>query len=358
MREYVFRRIVYALSLVFISASLLFFLIYSLPGSPFDRMRKEMADRNPLLVAKIPQSHWDRLDSIVGLDKPLHERYFAWLQGALTGDFGYSWSVSIGESVVAVVASRLPYTLLLTLLSVAISILIAVPAGIYSAVYKYSEGDFLITILSYLGIAMPSFWFGLLLMSIFSGMLGWLPHSGVSNPGMPGNIIEALSRILTFGSTYPKLAGQEFKVIGDGLKHMLMPAVTLSVFLTARWSRFVRIAMLEVLHQDYTRTARAKGLTTLAVILKHALPNALIPVVTVIALDIPMMFTGSFMTEIVFSWPGIGKLYIDSFKQNDWPVLQGLLVIYAYLIIFTNLITDLIYPLLNPRIAYDSSRSG
>jgi peptide/nickel transport system permease protein len=353
MINYIVRRLVYTALLLLASATAIFFIVQLVPGNPYDRMIKEMADRNPQALARIPDSHWDRLNSLLGLDKPLGERYLAWMRGVISGNFGESWSVYGGQAVFAVIRDRLPYTLLLIITATLLSLLLAMPLGIYSALHQYSNGDFFIMSFSLFGMAMPSFWFGILLISLFSST-GVLPSSGVSSWGMEGDMVNVILRVLTLGLTNQEVAGNELKILGDGLQHLIMPAVTVSIFLTARWSRFVRTSFLEIMGHDYIRTARAKGVAEWGVIMKHGLRNGLIPMMTLLALDIPALFTGAFITEIVFAWPGIGKLYVASLKSADWPMLMGLLVASAFFIIFANLLTDLLYMVVDPRVRVDA----
>jgi peptide/nickel transport system permease protein len=238
-------------------------------------------------------------------------------------------------------------------LSTLFSIILALPIGVYSAVKQYSWADYLVTALSFFGASMPTFFFGILMIIVFSVTLHWLPAAGgVSTPGLPGDIISAIANFFTLGQAHPEIAGRELTLFLDGLKHLLMPAVVLSLFNLAQYSRFVRSSMLEVLRQDYMRTARAKGVVERIVILKHGLRNALIPVVTIIMLTIPTLFTGAIVTETIFSWPGMGRLFIDGISQVDWPLVQGILVIAAFLVVIFNLLADISYALIDPRIQY------
>jgi peptide/nickel transport system permease protein len=227
-----------------------------------------------------------------------------------------------------------------------------VPIGIYSAIHQYSFTDYLVTGLAFFGQSMPTFWTGLLAMSVFAVALGWLPVGGVRSTGMPGDIVEVIGRALSLGTLHPRLEGREWEVLADGLKHMALPAAVLIFFSLAQWIRFTRTAMLEVLRQDYMRTARAKGLLQKTIILKHGLRNALIPLITILALTIPALFAGAIITESIFSWPGMGRMFIDAIAGVDWPVVQGVLVISAALVIFSNLLADILYAVVDPRIQY------
>ena len=266
------------------------------------------------------------------------------------GDFGKSWTVQTGVPVLEIIRYRLGYTLLLMLLANSLAIVIAIPIGMYSAVNQYSPTDYTFTAFAFFGQSMPTFWTGLLAMSIFSVALGLFPTGGVKSTGMPGDIVEGLARIFSMGAAYPKLAGKEWSVILDGLWHMALPVGVLVYFYTAGWIRYTRSSMLEVMRQDYMRTARAKGLTQRLVILRHGFRNALIPLVTLIALTIPSLFTGAIITETIFSWPGMGRQLIDAINGVDWPVVQGILVFSAAIVIFSNLLSDLLYAVIDPRI--------
>ena len=189
-------------------------------------------------------------------------------------------------------------------------------------------------------------------MAVFSVALGLFPTSGVHTSGTQGDIIEAFLYIVTFGKSYPEVAGNVGPAILDGLWHVALPCSVLVFFNLAGWSRFTRSSMLEVLRQDYMRTARAKGLSEWTVIIKHGLRNALIPLITILALSIPGLFTGAIITESIFSWPGMGRMLIDAISNVDWPVVQGVLVISSFLVVFSNFAGDLLYAMVDPRIQY------
>jgi peptide/nickel transport system permease protein len=353
MTTYILRRVIYSFILLILSATLIFFIVHATPGSPYARMINEMVERwSPQRLSAIPNSHWERLDALLALDQPVYVRYLNWLKGIGTGNMGVSWSIAPGQSTVAMVVARLPYSLALILPTVLLSILIAAPLGLYSAARRYTNSEFLITILTFLGVAMPTFWIGMLLIGIFSSDLRLLPFGGVAGQDMPGDLIDVLSRWVTFGTANPELAGSETLVFVDGVKHLILPVITLSILLVARWSRMMRASTLEVLGQDYIRTAHAKGVRWFGLTFKHVLRNSLIPLITMMTLDIPMLLTGSFMVEIVFSWPGLGRLYIDSLRVGDWPLLVALLVGYAYMIIMAMLAADMVYMLVDPRIRF------
>jgi peptide/nickel transport system permease protein len=269
----------------------------------------------------------ERLNEMIGLNRPWYERYFIWLANVVRGDWGTSWGVSFGQPVMGIILDRLGATVLLMGASTILSVAIAIPLGIYSAVRQYSVWDYLVTALSYFGLAMPTFWFGIMMMIVFSVELRWLPTSGMYTPGDPGGVL-------------------------DLAKHMIMPVLVLSLVEVAVVSRFMRSAMLDVLSQDFLRTARAKGLRESVVVMRHAIRNALIPVITIIGLRIPVLFAGAIVTEFIFSWPGMGQILIQGVFASDWPIVQAILVITAFLVILSNLAADLLYAVVDPRIRY------
>lgn len=345
MRNFIVRRLFQAFILLFFISALIYFILNFVPGGPFDLLRAS----NP----RVTQDHINRLNALLGLDKPVYERYLIWIGKLLQGDWSTSWTVSIGRPVSELIMNRLPYTVLLMTISTVLSIVLAIPIGVYSAVKQYSWADYVVTALSFFGAAMPTFFFGILMIIVFSIGLGWFPAAGgVAAPGLPGNIIDVIRRVITFGQSDPAIAGREAEIFLDGLKHLAMPATVLSLFNLAGYSRYVRSSMLEVLKQDYMRTARAKGVVERVVILKHGLRNALIPVVTIIMLSIPGLFTGAIITETIFSWPGMGRLFFDGISQVDWSLVQGILVITAFLVVVCNLLADISYALIDPRIQY------
>lgn len=318
MTKFIIRRALQMFVLLFLISILVFGLLQLVPGGPFDHL---MAD------PKVTALDVERLNKLIGLDRPLHERYFAWLSRAVRFDWGDSWQVSKGRKVGEIILERLPNTLLLMGVSTLLSLLIALPVGIYSALHRYSWQDYLVTAFSFFGISMPVFWFGLMMMIVFAVELGWLPTSGVSTPGLEHSLV-------------------------DRIRHLVLPVVVLSLVNVAGWSRFMRSSMLEVLSLDYLRTAQAKGLRERIVHLRHALPNAVIPVITILGLDIPVLFAGAVITETIFAWPGMGRLYIQSINLSDWPVAQAIIMLTAFLVILGNLIADVLYAVADPRIRY------
>jgi peptide/nickel transport system permease protein len=364
MTNFIARRLLQSFVLLFFISMLIYVILNLVPGGPFDML----ALSNP----RITQSQIDRLNALLDLDKPIlpgrycpvvdgeeqpcvfdQGRYLRWLGRVLRGDWGVSWTMQTGTPVLEMIGNRLGYTILLMGLSLILALIIAIPLGVYSAVKQYSLPDYIVTALAFFGQSMPTFWTGLMAMAIFAVALDWFPTSGVRTAGMEGDIIEAITHIVTFGRKYPELQGQEITLILDGLHHVALPVLVLVYFNLAGWSRFTRSAMLEVLRQDYMRTARAKGQTQRIMILKHGLRNALIPLITLIGLALPGLFGGALITETIFSWPGMGRMLIDGISNVDWPVVQGILVITAGLVVLSNLLADVMYSVADPRIRYD-----
>lgn len=363
MTNFIIRRVIQSFILLFFISVLIYIVLNIVPGGPFDLL----AQANP----RLGRSHIERLNALLDLDKPLlpgqycptvsgvqqpcrldQGRYVRWLSRVIQGDLGQSWTMRTGTPVLEMIWSRVGYTVLLMGISTFLAIAIAVPIGIYSAVKQYSITDYMATALAFFGQSMPTFWTGLMAMAIFAVALDWFPTSGVREAGAPGDIIEAIARIFSFGQAYPDLAGKELDTILDGLRHIALPALVLTYFNMAGWVRYTRASMLEVLRQDYMRTARAKGLRENVVILKHGLRNALIPLITILALTLPSLFAGAIITETIFSWPGMGRMQIEAIANVDWPVVQGLLVIEAFLVVFCNLLADVMYAVVDPRIQY------
>jgi peptide/nickel transport system permease protein len=266
-------------------------------------------------------------------------------RGVLRMDFGFSWRLSPGQPVIEIIRSRLGNTLALMSTAIIFSLLVAVPIGIYSAVHQYSRMDYAVTTFAFFGSAMPVFWFGLMMILVFSLFfkqwgLPFMPSGGTQlvRAAQPGSMLALL------GATPGSLV--------DRLVHIVMPASVLSLLYMAGWSRFMRTSMLEVLRMDYVRTARAKGLRERVVIARHAARNALIPLITVIAFQLPGVFGGAILTETIFSYPGMGRLYFDALGGNDWPIVMMILFISAVLVVVATLLRDILYTLVDPRIKY------
>jgi peptide/nickel transport system permease protein len=322
--RYLVRRLAQAVPLLVAISALIFVMLQMTPGGPL--AVAETAGRSGRVTAEDLQ----RLRNKYGLDDPIPIQYFHWARDLLQGDWGTSFNT--GLPVMTMIRERLPTTLLVMGLSFLVTLLLAFPIGILSALRRYTFFDYLTTTVSFLGIAIPSFWFALMLMFVFSYSLDWLPSVGLSDPRASYSGLEA---------------------VADRALHLVMPVAVLALTSTASMTRYVRAAMLDVVGQDYVRTAQAKGLGERTVIGVHALKNAAIPIVTVLALELPDLFIGAVIVESVFAISGMGRLFIESANLRDYPVLMGVLMIAATLVVALNLLADLLYAVLDPRIRYE-----
>lgn len=312
MSNYLVRRLLGLVPLLLGISFVSFLFMQLAPGGP------------TALLARTSQLTSQQLAAIkhnFGLDQPWYVQYWKWLLALLHGNLGISYSQY--RPVVEIIAQRVPNTVQLVAAALAIALVVSLVVGILSALWHYSLFDHIATGISFFAVAMPVFWFGLMLQLLFAIQLGWLPPADMGSGGME-----------------------------DTLKHLALPAFTLAFATVAGWSRYIRTSMLEVLHQDYIRTARSKGLRETWIIVQHALPNALVPFVTVVMLDTPLYLTGTVVTETVFDWPGVGRLFFDSLRSRDYPVLMGILILGAVLIVLFQVAADLIYGMLDHRIRY------
>jgi peptide/nickel transport system permease protein len=315
MSRYVVRRLIGAVPLLIGVAVLSFVFMQLAPGSP-----DELYARN----TRMSEEQLAAIRHNMGLDQPAYVQFLRWMGNLVQGDLGMSYSQY--RPVWDVIWDVFPNTVVLVLAGLSLSLVISLVFGVLAAVRPYGLFDSFTSFLSYFGLAMPVFWFGLMLQILFAVKLGWLPSASMHSPQ---------------GSGFWDLA-----------KHLILPALTIAIGSIASWSRYVRSSTIESLGQDYVRTARAKGLREQTVLWGHVLRNALVPFVTVVSIDIPLYLTGAVLTETVFSWPGMGRLFYDALTKRDYPVLMGILVLGAVLIVLGNLIADLIYGVLDPRIKY------
>ena len=316
MSRYVVRRLVQAIPLLLGITVIAFAILKKIPGGPLAAY-----EANPSVTAE----DIARLEHALGLDQPVPVQYVSWLGHFLTGDWGYSLATS--QPVLGMIMQRVPNTLWLMTTVYVVTLLVALPIGVLTAVKQYSWFDHVTTAATYAAFSMPTFWLGLILIIVFGLTLRILPLGGMLAPGAPFSI-------------------------GDLARHLILPVLTLSLVQFGIYVRFLRASMLETTGQDYMRTARSKGLAERHVIARHALKNAAIPFVTVAALDLPELFAGAVVTEQIFGWPGMGRLFIDSATRLDYPVLMGILVISATVVVLANLLADVVYGYLDPRIRY------
>jgi peptide/nickel transport system permease protein len=323
MTTYIVRRILLSIPLLILISFAVFMLMQLIPGGPLAAY-----ENNP----NITSEDLERLKEELGLNVPKHIQYLNWLGSVLHGDLGVSQITR--RPAMTEIAEKLPNTLYLQGIAFLIALCIALPVGMASAVRQYSWFDHLMTTVAFIGQSIPIFWFGLILIIIFNVALKH-PEGG---PLLPGG------GMVTIGSP---------ESIADRVSHLVLPAGVLIFFSLGSHIRYMRAGMLDVLHQDYIRTAHAKGLRERAVILKHALKNSLLPLVTIIGLDIPSLFGGAIITETIFSWPGMGRLFFNSIDRADYAVMMGILMLSATLIVIFGIVTDIVYGFLDPRIRFD-----
>ena len=321
MGAYVVRRLIGAVPLLLFVSVAIFLLLHAAPGGPTGAYLRR---------GNISAEDRLRLERELGLHDPLHVQYLKWLGRVVQGDFGMA--VTSRRPVIAEIRDRLPNTLYLMTTAWVVTLALAIPVGILSAVKQYSKFDHLVTALTFVGQSIPIFWFGLILILVFYLTLD-NPFSG--EPLLPAGGVQ------TIGAPFS---------LGDRIKHLILPVTMLAAGWVAWYSRFLRASMLEVIHQDYVRTARAKGLRERLVILRHGFRNAAIPLVTLMALDVPYLFSGALFTEVIFAWPGMGRLFYAAAERRDYGLLMAIIMITSALIILANIVADLVYALLDPRI--------
>lgn len=313
MTGYVLRRLIQvAIALIGVSIAV-FAVVHLVPGDP---IRIALGTR---FDPDVYQALYER----AGFDQPIPVQYLSWLGGALTGDLGVSFRT--GTSVTALMVERLPATLTLAGAALFIALLISIPVGIVSAVRSGSKLDYFTTAASQVGVSVPDFWAGIMYILLFSLLLGWLPSSGYAS--LLDNPVE-------------------------WLRHLILPALTVGLISGSILTRFVRSAVLEALNQDYVRTAYAKGLPERRVIFEHVLPNAWIPIVTVVGLQFGFLLGGVVVVEVIFAWPGLGRLALTAVEGRDYPVLQGAVLYIAFTFLIVNLVVDILYAYLDPRVKY------
>ncbi|MGH7466544.1 MAG: ABC transporter permease [Longimicrobiales bacterium] len=327
MGAFILRRVLGAIPLLLGIATLVFFVLALAPGDP------TAAYLNP----NVPAEVIEQLRRNFGLDQPIHVRYFRWMGSFFTGNFGYSFAQ--GRPVADVLFEAMPNTMVLAGFSLLLVFLSGIVIGVLQAVRQYSLMDGLLSLVSLFFYSMPPFWLALMLMLVFALKAhewGWpiaLPATGVTSVDY-----DFLS------------AGQQLR---DRLVHLILPVATLTLALAAGVARYTRGQMLEVVRQDYIRTARAKGLPERTVITKHALRNSLIPVITLLGLYLPFLFSGAVFVEVIFAWPGMGRVIYDAILQRDYPVVMATSFLFAVMVVLGNLIADVLYAVVDPRIRYD-----
>lgn len=317
MLRMVIKRLLQVIPILLIVLTITFIFTRMIPGDPVLTVLGDQA--TPEMVAKLRQE--------MGLDKSIPEQYLMYIADILKGDFGTS--IAYNRPVVELLAERLPNTLQLSLVSMAIALVIGLSVGILSAVKQYSAVDYVATVLALVGVSMPRFWMALMLVLIFSVRLGWFPAFGMGS----GSLASTIS-------------------------HMVLPCICLTVAPAATFTRITRSSMLEVIHNDSVRALRARGLKEQVILWKHALKNALPPIVTVFGLQLAGAFTGAILTETIFSWPGMGSLIVGAIDNRDYSLIQGAVILVAFAFVFINLLTDIVYMLINPKYAAENGGSN
>lgn len=334
MSGYILRRLGQAVPVLLGVTFVVFLLMYLTPGDPVQLFMGQ--------AGIVSQEEIERVRREFGLDRPFVEQYGRFLGGILRRDLGQS--IIYRRPVATLIGERLPATIELTLFASLIALLVAIPAGVVAAVRRNTWLDAIGTTVSLLGVSLPGFWLGLILIFVFSVMLKVLPVAGRASYGT------GLHWQTGFLLLDAMLQGN-WPAFVDILRHLVMPALALSAGMMAMTMRLTRSSLLETIHQDYVRTAQAKGLPQRWVILRHALRNALLPVVTAIALNVGALLGGNMVVETVFSWPGLGRLVVEAVESRDYPLIRGCVLVYAVTYVFLNLIADLSYALLDPRVA-------
>ena len=329
MIGYLLRRLLGAIPLLLGILTLIFFIIHLAPGDPTARFF------NPNVAPEVIE----QMRRNLGLDQPLHVQYFKWLSAFIRGDFGYSFGQM--RPISEILPETLWNTLQLTLISLVIIFVLGMLIGIVQAVRQYSLADNVLTFLALFFYSMPSFWLALMLILLFS--------MKAAQWGLPTWLQFPAAQMMSVGAEYLPPGAQ----LVDRLEHLFLPAVALGIGSAAGVARYMRGSMLEVIHQDFVRTARAKGLPERAVIYKHALRNALIPIITLLGLYLPFLLSGAVLVETIFSWPGMGRLIVDAIFQRDYPLVMATSFVIAAIVIFGNLISDVLYAVVDPRIRND-----
>ena len=317
MLTYLIRRLAGAIPRLLLISLVLFLVVHLPSGGPADIYAAD--------PSASPQDI-ERLRELWGLNQPLHVQYAQWVGNVVTGSWGRSFSER--RPARAVVSERIVNTVYLTGGALLFALIVGIPLGILGATSRSAVNRYLFQAISVTGISVPTFWSGTLVILVFSVYLRWIPTGGMGASGTPSSV-------------------------GDLLVHLAAPAIVLGSVYVAQWSRYVHAGLTEALQEDYVRTARAKGASSATVVLRHALPNIAIPFVTVLGLEVPRMLSGAMVTEVVFAWPGLGRLITDSLLARDYPVVMGALMVFAVAVVLANLLTDLLYGWLDPRIRYD-----
>ena len=319
MLKTILKRILQSIPTLFIVITFTFILTRMIPGNPALTM----------LGPQAPKESVEKLEEELGLNKSKGEQYVIYMKSIMKGDFGRSYSYN--KPVVDLILERVPNTLIITLTSLFIALILGMIVGIVSAVHQYSILDYIFMVLALIGVSMPIFWMGLMLVLVFSVNLGWLPAMGM---------------------------GDATKGAWDVISHMILPCFCLSTIPMATFARITRSSMLDVVNSDSVKALRARGLKEGVVIWKHALKNALPPIVTVLGLQLASAFTGAILTESIFAWPGMGTMIVSAIDNRDYALIQGVVLFTAIVFVVVNLIVDIVYTIINPKVNYESGNGG
>ena len=314
MFQYIIKRLLQAIPLLIGVSIIGFAMMHLAPGGPL-----AVYTLNPTITAQ----DIARIKQVFGLDQPMYVQYFKWAYGMFTGNWGYTFFG--GRPVLHVIMERVPATLILMGSGMSLAMLIGLLIGVLGAVKRYSVFDYLATTGAMVALSFPTFWFGLMTIFLFSLKLGWLPSGGMFTLGGDEGIL-------------------------DLMRHLILPAVVLALALIAIWSRYTRSSFLEVINQDYIRTARSKGISGPRILFRHAFPNALAPLVTLAGIQLPWLFSGALVTESIFGWPGMGLLFVNALSMKEYPVLMGMIMVTAIAVIIGNLLADVMNAIIDPRV--------
>jgi peptide/nickel transport system permease protein len=314
MLQYIVKRLLQAVPLLIGVSIIGFAMMHLAPGGPL-----AIYTLNPTITAQ----DIERIKHVFGLDQPLYIQYLKWAAGMFTGNWGNTFFG--GRPVLDVIMERVPATLLLMGSSMSLAMIIGMLIGILGAVKRYSVFDYLATTGAMVTLSFPTFWFGLMMIFVFALQLGWLPSGGMFTLGEDEDLL-------------------------DLLQHLILPTVVLALVLVAQWSRYTRSSFLEVIHQDYIRTARSKGISGSRILFRHAFPNAVAPLIALAGIQLPWLFSGALVTETIFGWPGMGRLFVDSLTMKEYPVLMGMVMFTAMAVIIGNLLADVLNAIIDPRI--------
>lgn len=328
------RRVAGTIPVILLITMLIFMLMHAVPGDPATMLVSE--DATPEEVEQVRRN--------LGLDQPIYIQYFKFLTSAVTGDFGRSFRY--GEPVLSLIIERLPATLELAFFSTLFAVLIGVPLGIWAGANPNSWIDNLASVLGFFGISMPNFWMGIVLILVVAGYFNLLPTSGRVGFNVSSPVVTGFVLIDTL------LAGDRQGFV-EACRHLILPVITLGTNMVGIIMRVTRSAVLEIMHEDYVRTARAKGQSERLVLWRHVLKNAMIVIITVVGLELGTLISGSIIVETVFAWPGIGNLLIEGLRGRDYPLIVALVLVYTIMFVIINLVIDILYAVIDPRVSFD-----